>query len=239
MNALPEPTQLAQASFDFGDFRKCTVCHEVKPAGGFNTVSKSNLRLRAKCKACVALDRAPRRDILNAARRDYYRANKDRLNQYGKGYYAANREKASQRWKRYYRANKQQRALYALENKERFRERKALHYKKHETEYRQSLLRWKRENPDGTNANSARRRAAKHQATPAWADHKKVREFYAAARFLSMVTGDWYHVDHIVPLKSPYVCGLHWEGNLQVITGKENRKKLNRFWPDMASTEVA
>ena len=41
------------------------------------------------------------------------------------------------------------------------------------------------------------------------------------------------HVDNIVPLKSAIVCGLHWEGNLQLLTSVENIKKGNRTWPDM------
>jgi 5-methylcytosine-specific restriction endonuclease McrA len=42
-----------------------------------------------------------------------------------------------------------------------------------------------------------------------------------------------HEVDHIVPLKSPLVCGLHVEHNLQVIPATQNRRKHNRVWPDM------
>jgi hypothetical protein len=42
-----------------------------------------------------------------------------------------------------------------------------------------------------------------------------------------------YHVDHIVPLTSDLVCGLHCEANLQIAVGKDNIAKNNRWWPDM------
>ena len=36
-------------------------------------------------------------------------------------------------------------------------------------------------------------------------------------------------VDHVVPLQSKFVCGLHCEANLQVITKSKNASKCNRF----------
>lgn len=68
---------------------------------------------------------------------------------------------------------------------------------------------------------------------PAWANAFMLEEAYILARLRSMVTGYEWDVDHIVPLRSKLVCGLHAETNIQVIPAASNRAKGNRHWPDM------
>lgn len=68
---------------------------------------------------------------------------------------------------------------------------------------------------------NALRRAKKKQATPIWADLIKVKEIYLN-RPSNM------HVDHIYPLDSTWVCGLHNEFNLQYLSPEENKKKSNK-----------
>lgn len=69
---------------------------------------------------------------------------------------------------------------------------------------------------------------------PKWVDRKAIRALYAEAVRLTAETGIVHHVDHIVPLQSKLVCGLHVPCNLQVIPGDQNMSKSNRHWPDMA-----
>jgi hypothetical protein len=79
----------------------------------------------------------------------------------------------------------------------------------------------------------AKARLQSPRAMPAWANQFFIDEIYDLAQLRKRHTGIEWHVDHIVPLKSSAVCGLHVEHNLQVIPGAENRSKRNRHWPNM------
>lgn len=84
------------------------------------------------------------------------------------------------------------------------------------------LKQWVKDNPERVNANSARRRAARLQAIPPWADLDAIKALYESCPKGS-------HVDHIIPLRHPLVCGLHVLENLQILTAEENLKKGNHF----------
>lgn len=99
---------------------------------------------------------------------------------------------------------------------------------------------WTLRNRGRKNEQAARRRAAAKRAMPAWADRDEIRAIYARAKELGM------EVDHIVPLQSPDVCGLHVGANLQLLPRFENRSKGNKLvksvrptvWVDGAGTSV-
>jgi 5-methylcytosine-specific restriction endonuclease McrA len=59
-------------------------------------------------------------------------------------------------------------------------------------------------------------------------DHLACFLKYEEARRLTQETGTYHVVDHIVPLKDEYVCGLHVSWNLQVMTQSENILKGHR-----------
>jgi hypothetical protein len=70
-------------------------------------------------------------------------------------------------------------------------------------------------------------------ATPPWANRGAMLALHRRAKLLSEQTGTQHHVDHIVPILSPLVCGLHCEQNMCILPGPENTSKGNRHWPDM------
>lgn len=92
-----------------------------------------------------------------------------------------------------------------------------------------SYAKWAKANPDIINALVAKRNAAKLKATPRWANKDAIRAIYAEAARLTRDTGIKHEVDHIYPLQSDVVCGLHCEANLQILTKVENIRKGNRI----------
>lgn len=76
------------------------------------------------------------------------------------------------------------------------------------------------------------RRAQILKATPTWADKELINDVYRQASEMSHVFGITFDVEHIVPLISKTVCGLHVPANLTVLESSANRSKGNRWWPD-------
>lgn len=99
--------------------------------------------------------------------------------------------------------------------------------------HRSNALKWAKNNMPRVLSRNAARRTGTMYATPKWANKFFMDEAYDLAKRRTIATGIKWHVDHIVPLKSPIVCGLHCEANLQVIPYRDNLRKGNRFWPDM------
>ena len=96
---------------------------------------------------------------------------------------------------------------------------------------REYKRKWKRNNKDLVNANTAKRRASKLNATPEWLNAGHTAELegmYLYAQIFSQI-GEQMHVDHLVPLQGKNVCGLHAPWNLQVISASENLKKSNKL----------
>ncbi len=65
-------------------------------------------------------------------------------------------------------------------------------------------------------------------AAPPWVDRQALLDAYADAQEFKDA-GFTIHVDHIVPLNHPQVCGLHVPWNLRISTGEGNLKKGGQF----------
>lgn len=133
--------------------------------------------------------------------------NKLTTSEYGKIYYQKNREKIIEYRKKYRLKNKDKEKEYKLKNKDKIKEANRL---------------YRLNNPHIKNTANAIRRATKLNATPKFANVKKIKEIYKNCP-------KGFHVDHIIPLKNKLVCGLHVEWNLQYLPAKENLSKSNKL----------
>ncbi len=118
---------------------------------------------------------------------------------------------------------------YYEKNKEAVKARAMSRPNKVVQEYRKK---WRDNNPDLSRAQVSLRKRRHREATPPWVTQeqkRQMRSLYLSAQRLTKLTGERYVVDHIVPLISDEVCGLHLPWNLRVITQEENLKKSNKM----------
>ena len=159
----------------------------------------------------------------------------DKLKAYKRAWYLANRERLAPR---HIINQRKRRALlpkYIPRGKDPLKRKEACarYYQRHKDAVKARNLAWRLKNPDASMAVLAKRRAAQKKATPAWANNFFIQEAYRLAVLRTKMFGFKWDVDHIVPLQSKLVCGLHTHTNLQVIPRVDNVRKSNRHWPDM------
>lgn len=90
---------------------------------------------------------------------------------------------------------------------------------------------WQERNQAKVYGYLSKRRASKMRACPTWVDLEAIEKIYAQRQRLSILLDFEYHVDHIVPLQHPLVCGLHVPWNLRIIPAWQNLQKRNKFIP--------
>ena len=131
--------------------------------------------------------------------------------------------------KEYYNKNREaiakQRVGYRQKNRERLVAQTKEWCKNNKERHYVTSREWKKNNRDKCTAHSAKRRAAKLNATPAWANQEKIDYVYYCRDLVNKVYGGDCEVDHIAPLQGKHVCGLHVHNNLQLLSAKANRSK--------------
>lgn len=127
-----------------------------------------------------------------------------------------NKKRISYKNKEWKKNNPEKIKKYAAVSREKFPNKAAAHSRKYQKSH-----------PEIMRAIDAKRRASKKKAIPKWANLPAIRKVYLKAKEYGL------EVDHVVPLQSTIVCGLHVWGNLQLLSTIENQRKGNRWWPDM------
>jgi hypothetical protein len=185
----------------------CGRCKQVKERDDYASDKSRHDGLSAKCKACCKLKATA-----------YYEKNSEKEKTRTAAFAAENRDYYIKYRKKNSASENARGAKWRAENPDRERARS---------------IKYRTNNPDKVAAKTAKYRSAKLRATPIWADLVAVEAFYSESARITRETGIEHHVDHIVPLQSKLVCGLHVANNLRVLPGTDNKSKGNRHWPDM------
>jgi hypothetical protein len=202
--------------------------HRRLASAAYGATEKGRRRQRAY--------RAAHRDTINAkakARRDAHpEQERARRKIYEEKYRALRRARArTERATRGEAIRAKDRAYYA---------RKREHFKNYRAQHKEAIKKTKRawvlSNKGAMSAIRFKRIAAEHQAMPAWANMAAIKTIYEEAARLTQRTGIRHEVDHIIPIQSPLVCGLHCEANMQILTKAENRLKSNSLTPHQSTS---
>lgn len=186
---------------------KCKKCNLIMENNSENLQSRSvgTKRKFLSCKTCRHKEnyKSQNKDLYKSRHKAWRDKNKDKVKSYKENYVSSNRDKVLKQDKEY-------RARPEVKNKRRKYERK--YYKANRNKMIAISC-----------AYDFRVRAAR----PSWQKQKEINDYYKYAKIKGM------EVDHIVPINSELVCGLHCIDNFQLLTRSENASKGNRYWPDM------
>jgi hypothetical protein len=138
--------------------------------------------------------------------------------------------------------NKANRAIYRQNNREKERIRNRIYGAANKELVHDRVKRWRVNNSGKDRAKRRMREVQELHACPPWARKGIVKQeilaHYLHAEWLELVTEEKMHVDHIVPLRNDFVCGLHVPSNLMVLTASDNMSKNGYWWPEQLPCQV-
>lgn len=188
------------------------------------------------CEKHPELQGARYRSSCPACRKEYHQAQyfkrKDEILERNRRWVIANPEQNRKRQREWRKANRDVSRAWVELNYEKTVEYARQWRDANRAKVREYHREWAQRNPEKITAKTVRRDAKKIQATPSWANVDHIIGIYELCGLFRKI-GVKLEVDHIVPLRSTLVCGLHVEYNLQLMPARDNVRKGNRWWPDM------
>lgn len=118
-------------------------------------------------------------------------------------------------------------AAYEKKPKEELKNKRKSYYEKNKEKMLKTQYLWNKRNKGKVRHYKRVRKQKLKRAITKWFEKDMVERVYHEASLRG------WEVDHVVPLQSEKVCGLHCHDNLQILEKKLNRAKSNSVWPDM------
>lgn len=194
---------------------------------GDDRVTKTLEEKRAAQRAASNKHRLANKEAVAAANKEWRTKNRERKRVNDAAYKAANAEKM-----------KAQSLAYSKQHRDKIRAYRSKHHasKRADPAYTAKMLEvaatWRSTNPDKMALQHADRAFKFQRATPEWADLEAIKVVYEKRDEYSVKFGVPFQVDHVIPINSRKVCGLHVPANLQLLEKKLNGAKGNRFETD-------
>ena len=191
------------------------------------------------CKVCGLSEKYTSGDCKTCAKRrsiEWRNKNLDKAKETDKLKYLKNKDKIKQRSREWEKNNpdkvSESKKAQRMRNPKKFK-LKAIRYREaNPDKVKAQITAWFSKNLDKRTAYLSSRRSKKLNATPKWLTDfhfDQILNFYTHAKECELLTGDKYHVDHIIPLQGKDVCGLHVPWNLQILPSDVNLKKNNLY----------
>lgn len=204
----------------------CERCKLSKPRCDFHKSSKRPSGCQAWCKPCEREYRMENAERRRAQQASWVARNAEQHQENQRRWREANGERVRATEQAWRDANRSHVAAVGQAYRDSHRDERAAAARQHYAAKKDEYVQRARE-----------RSVLIDRATPAWADRAEMAMWANVAEVLSH-GGVRFEVDHVVPLRSDRVCGLHTHDNMQILTRRANRAKGNRIWPDMPEPQL-
>ena len=201
--------------------KKCTSCNIEKDLSEFAPQKLGKYGVTSKCRPCRA-----------AQVSEWAKNNREKCAEKLRRWRAKNKQRSRDCNRAYYKANRQKRIRSVIEWQKRNPESKLVCNSVYRARNQEKLKEWRRRNRGAVAEMSRERESTKSMATPKWLskEHKLcMKSFYELSNRVGLCIGVKHNVDHVMPLKSSILCGLHVPWNLQVLPARINAKKKNKI----------
>lgn len=197
---------------EYMKLKTCSACHLNKPVGEFAIDTVKRDGRHGRCKQCV-------RDY----NKKYNSENAAKIRELDKIRYKKERVRRIQYSCRYSKANREALQAKTIIRNEKNRDRINAYFREYYEKNKLKLRGLK-------SMYASARRCKLIERIPKWANQSKIEKIYEECARMNLNAGYVkYHVDHEIPLVGKTVSGLHFEGNLQIITASENYRKHNKY----------